>query len=220
MAQSVNMRVMEKTGKETARPNKRNRKPAIVSAAEMLLRERGISGVTTRAIADAVPCSEGAIYVHFNDRFELLLAVLHENLPEMLVPLRALEGKVGRGTPRQNLAVALRGLMKFHDHVTPMLCSLMTDPELLNRFRQSLGANNKGPHRGIATLAHYIEQEQHHQRVAAHVDAKTAAFVLMASSFFHIFTARLLGSAGRFEVKRLIDFAIQSSDTDLIEGHR
>jgi hypothetical protein len=56
----------------------------------------------------------------------------------MLVPLHALEGKVGTGTPRQNLGVALAGLMKFHDRVNPMLCSVMTEPELPQRFKQSL----------------------------------------------------------------------------------
>jgi AcrR family transcriptional regulator len=196
---------------------KGNRKAQMVVAAEALLRERGLGGVTTRAIAAAVPCSEGAIYVHFKDRLDLLLAVLQESLPEMLVPLRALEKKIGTATPRQNLNVALAGLLKFHDRVTPMLSSLMTEPALLQRFRKSLNEAGKGPHRGIATLAHYIEQEQQRGRIEAAVDAKTAASVLMASSFFHIFTSKLLGSSATLEVKQLIDFAIRSSDGEFDE---
>jgi AcrR family transcriptional regulator len=200
-------------GKKTATVGKRNRKAEMVIAAEALLRERGLAGVTTRAIAEAVQCSEGAIYVHFKDRLELLLAVLQESLPEMLVPLHALERKVGTGTPRQNLGLALSGLLKFHDRVSPMLCSLITEPELLQRFKQSLDASGKGPHRGIATLARYIEQEQQRGRIEIQVDASTAASVLMASSFFYIFTSKLLKPAGRLDMKRLIDFAIRSSDT-------
>jgi len=209
----LNRTTLEKMPKETVLSSKRNRRPQIVAATEALLRERGLGGVTTRAIAEAVPCSEGAIYVHFKDRLELLLAVLQESLPEMLVPLHALQEKVGRATPRQNLVVALTGLMKFHDRVTPMLCSLMAEPELLQRFRNSLDTSHQGPHRGIATLAHYIEEEQQRGRIDAQVDAKTAAFVLMASSFFHIFTSHLLGSTPRPEMKRLVDFAIRSADT-------
>src|SRR6266699_5740493 len=75
-----------------------SRKEKMVAVAEALLRERGIGGVTTRAIAEAVPCSEGAIYVHFKDRLELLLAVLQQALPEMLAPLHELEEKAGKGT--------------------------------------------------------------------------------------------------------------------------
>jgi len=198
--------------KKTVQSSKRNRKPQIVAATEALLRERGLGGVTTRAIAEAVPCSEGAIYVHFKDRLELLLAVLQESLPEMLVPLRALEEKVGKGTPRQNLRVALAGLMKFHDRVAPMLCSLISEPELLQRFRKSLDNSHQGPHRGIATLARYIEQEQQRGRIQAQIDAKTAAFVLMAGSFFQIFTSHLLGSPQSPEMKRLVDFVVRSSD--------
>lgn len=189
-----------------------NRKARMITATEALLRERGLGGVTTRAIAEAVPCSEGAIYVHFKDRLELLLAVLQESLPEMLTPLHSLEEKVGTGTAQQNLAIALAGLARFHDRVAPMLCSLITEPELLQRFRQSLNTADKGPHRGIAALARYIEQEQKLGRIEAQVDAKIAASVLMASSFFHIFTTNLLGSNSRLDIKRLVDFAIRSSE--------
>jgi AcrR family transcriptional regulator len=208
----VNMPAIRKLLKKAITKAKVSRKAEMVVAAEALLRQRGLGGVTTRAIAEAVPCSEGAIYVHFKDRLELLLAVLQECLPEMLVPLHVLQERVGVGIPRKNLEVALAGLMRFHDRVAPMLCSLIMEPELLHRFRESLNASGKGPHRGIATLAHYIEQEQKIGRIETQVDAKTAAAVLMASSFFHIFTSKLLGSDRKLDVRRLIDFAIQSSD--------
>jgi AcrR family transcriptional regulator len=190
---------------------KANRKEQILAAAEALLRHRGIGGATTRAIAEAVPCSEGAIYVHFKDRLELLLAVLQRSLPEMLIPLHALANKAGTRTPRQNLADALSGLTRFHNRVGPMLCSLISEPELLQRFRESLGPLDKGPHRGIATLAHYIEQEQKLGRIVTDIDAKTAAVVLMASSFFHFFTRELLGSPGRLDASRLVDFVLRTS---------
>src|SRR5436305_10037228 len=106
----------------TSKRGRPSRRGQIVRAAETLLRERGLGGVTTRAIAEAVPCSEGAIYVHFKDRLDLLLAVLQESLPEMRVPLHALDEKVGTGTPRENLGIALAGLVRFHDRVVPTLC--------------------------------------------------------------------------------------------------
>jgi AcrR family transcriptional regulator len=196
--------------KKIERKRKVSRKTQMVAAAGVLLRDRGLGGVTTRAIAEAVPCSEGAIYVHFKDRLELLLAVLEECLPEMLVPLHALEAKAGKETPRKNLEVALAGLMRFHDRVIPMLCSSIMEPELLDRFRESLRASGKGPHRGIATLERYLEQERKMKRIPMRVDTKTAASILMASSFFHMFTSKLLGSERKLEIKRLIDFVLQT----------
>jgi AcrR family transcriptional regulator len=185
-----------------------SRKSQIVEATKTLLTERGLGGVTTRAIAEAVPCSEGAIYVHFQDRLELILLVLEESLPAMLTPLRLLESKVGAGTPAENLGTALRGLFKFHDNVLPMLCSLFAEAELRRRFRESLLQTGKGPRRGIKSLATYIEQEQKLGRVSIKVDPETSAAVLMAASFFYVFTSQLLDSQLGLSQKRLIELVL------------
>lgn len=193
------------TAKKAIRPRGRpSRKAEIVAAAEALLREKGLAGVTTRAIAERVPCSEGAIYVHFEDRLALILAVLEESLPEMLVPLHELKDKIGLDTVEANLAIALGGLVQFHQRVMVMMCSLIGEPELKARFRQSLAGQGRGPERGVATLARYIEEEKALGRVAARVDAKQAAKALMAGSFFHVFTEQLLGGEEPMDAKELV----------------
>ena len=170
-----------------------NRKDQILAAAEQILEERGLAAVTTRAIAQAVPCSEGAIYVHFANRLELILAVLEAALPAMLVPLHALDSKPGSATPKQNLLAAMRGLEAFHNRVAPMLCSLFAEADLLAGFRAALTSRNKGPQGGVAHIARYIEAEQKLGRIPAGVDAETAAATLMAMSFFNAFTRALIG---------------------------
>lgn len=201
----------DKTPADTRRRTHRktNRKTQIVAAAERLLRDKGLAGVTTRAIAEAVPCSEGAIYVHFQDRLELVLAVLQDALPDMLGPLHALEASVGKATPLKNLLAAANGLLRFQERVTPMLCALMMDQELLLRFRESLQREGKGPQRGIQTLARYIKQEQNLGRVDTRVDAHTAAAAIMAGCFFDIFTAQLFGSRRQLDVKGLVRMVLQ-----------
>jgi AcrR family transcriptional regulator len=174
---------------------RKNRKPLIVAATERLLREHGLSGVTTRAIAEAVPCSEGAIYVHFSGRTELLLAVLEQSLPEMLVPLDALEKNIGRLTPERNLTTAAEGLERFHQRVGPMLASLFAEPGLLNSFRESLDSRARGPRGAIARVAHYIRKEQALGRIGEQVDPELIASTMMASSFFRTFSAALTGQA-------------------------
>lgn len=202
------------TNKVSSKRGRPSRRSEIVKAAETLLNERGLNGMTTRAIADAVPCSEGAIYVHFKDKLSLILEVLQESLPEMLIPLQKLLKKVGMGDPEQNLIDAVGGLTRFHRRVTPMLCSLIPESELLQRFRKSLGDSGKGPQRGIATLASYIEQEQRLGRIDSEVNARAAANVLMATSFFHQFTVLLFGSTERFDAKNLVQFALRMSEPD------
>ena len=115
-----------------------NRRAEIVAATEELLRTRGLSSVTTRAIAAKVGCSEGALYVHFSGRVQLLLAVLEESLPDMLGPLQELERSVGKASPQRNLLKALTAMFAFQERVLPMLGALFAEPELLDLYRRTM----------------------------------------------------------------------------------
>jgi|UPI00047D1006 AcrR family transcriptional regulator len=193
------------SGKKRGRPSRRGE---IVAATERLVRERGASAVTTRAIAQNVPCSEGAIYVHFKDRVDLLLAVLEESLPEMLVPLHALKAKVGEGTPEENLVTAVEGLRRFQERVVVMLCSLAGEPELRDRFQSALKEHGRGPQRGVGTLAEYINAEKLLGRIGLAVDDTTAAQMLMGSTFFQVFCAGVLGDELPLDVRRMVRMVI------------
>jgi AcrR family transcriptional regulator len=167
---------------------RRNRRDEIVAAAEELLRSKGLSAVTTRQVAAQVGCSEAAIYVHFNSRLELLLAVLGESLPDMLEPLRTLSGSVGRNTPEENLELAAKGMLTFQGRVIPMIGGLFAERDVLNSYRESLLGDDKGPHRATATVARYLQAEQEIGRIRKHVDPSTVAGLLVAAVFFRAFT--------------------------------
>jgi AcrR family transcriptional regulator len=178
---------MNKQAKQKPSRGRPSRKPEIIAAAEHLIRTRGLSSTTTRAIAEQAGCSEAAIYVHFESRLKLLLAVLEESLPEMLLPLQALDHAAGRSTPAQNINRALRAIFAFHRRVIPMLCGLFAEPELLTAYRESLTSRNKGPRGAIARLERYITAEQKLGRIQANIDAEIAATTLMANSFLKAF---------------------------------
>jgi AcrR family transcriptional regulator len=179
------------------RTGKINRRSEILRAAEKLMHARGLSGVTTRQISKEVGCSEGALYVHFEGRLELLLAMLEESLPGMLGPLKTLRESVGRSTPQANLVAALLGIFKFHRRVVPGTAGLFAEPELLVAYRKSLARQRKGPHLSIAVLAEYIAAEQELGRIDSGVDAKLAANLLMSSSFFSAFMEKFSGKTVR-----------------------
>ena len=185
------MKQQRKKGATRGRPSRR---PEIITAAETLIRTRGLASVTTRAIAQQAGCSEAALYVHFDNRLNLLLAVVEESLPDMLVPLKALEQSVGAFTPQQNLAKSLRAIFAFHERVVPMLCGLFAEPQLLTAYRESLTTRSKGPQGAIARLEKYISAEQTLGRVDKAVDAQIAATMLMASSFFKAFVSEFFGT--------------------------
>ena len=157
------------------------------------MRSRGLSGVTTRQISKEVGCSEGALYVHFKGRLELLLAMLEESLPKMLQPLQVLKESVGRGSAQRNLAQALAGIFKFHKGVIPPTSGLFAEPELLAAYRNSLNRQNKGPHLSMKVVEEYIHSEQELGRIHARVDARLAASLLMSSSFFRAFIEEFFG---------------------------
>lgn len=181
---------MASSSKQTARVNRR---AEILRAAEKLMQSRGLSGVTTRLISQEVGCSEGALYVHFKGRLELLLAMLEESLPEMLGPLQALEESVGRSTPLSNLTAALLGMFEFHRRVVPGTAGLFAEAELLAAYRKSLAREGKGPHLSMAVIADYIAAEQKLGRIDSEVNAEVAAYLLMSASFFSAFMEKFSG---------------------------
>jgi len=169
------------------RAGKTNRRSDILRATEKLLHSRGLSGVTTRQISQEVGCSEGALYVHFKGRLELLLAMLEESLPRMLQPLQILKESVGHGSVQDNLVQALGSIFKFHQRVVPATAGLFAEPELLTAYRNSLKRQGKGPHLSMRVLEEYIRSEQQMGRIDSRVDAKLAASLIMSSSFFRSF---------------------------------
>jgi AcrR family transcriptional regulator len=181
-----------KPGRQTGRTSRRDQ---ILSATEKLMRSRGLSGVTTRQIAETAGCSEGAIYVHFKGRVDLFIAVLEESLPRMLEPLHMLKTAIGRDSPEENLERAIRGIFSFQQRVTPMLASLFAEPALLAGLRKSLARDTSGPHKAIAKLAEYIRSEQAIGRLGKGIDADTAAALLMSASFFRAFTENFFGKS-------------------------
>lgn len=178
---------------DSKRTGKINRRSDILRAAEKLMHSRGLSGVTTRQIAKEVGCSEGALYVHFKGRLDLLLAMLEESLPGMLKPLGALRESVGSGSPQENLMRAVGAIFKFHQRIVSASAGLFAEPELLTAYRNSLRHEGKGPHLSMGVLEEYIVSEQRLARIDSKVDAKLVAYLLMASSFFRAFNEQFFG---------------------------
>lgn len=169
------------------RPKKTNRRSEILRAAAKLMVTQGLTGVTTRQISEKVGCSEGALYVHFKGRLELLLAMLEESLPDMLEPFRTLQESVGRNSPHANLEMAITGIYRFQGRVAPLFGGLFAEPKLLEAYRKYLTSRDKGPHLSIAALERYIAAEQKLGRINKQIDAKMSAYLLMSSSFFRAF---------------------------------
>ena len=165
----------------------KNRRSDILRAAQKLMSTQGLNGVTTRQISKAVGCSEGALYVHFKGRLELLLAMLEECLPDAQRSLRVLEESCGHGFPEKNLVMAVDGIYRFHKRAVPLLAGLFAEPKLLAAYRKSMISRKKGPHIPLGAIRNYIAGEQKLRRIDEHIDANLAASMLLSSCFLRAF---------------------------------
>lgn len=167
----------------------------ILEAAERVFRAKGLSGATTREIAREVGCADGTLYVHFDDRLALFLAVLERTLPGFLNPLHALEHCVGKQSVRANLEEVLHGALGFQHQIMPLIGGLLAEPELLNGFREVVRQRGSGPQSSLLAIESYIRAEQRLGRVPRSVHPRAVAFTLLGACFYRTFLNHFLGDA-------------------------
>jgi AcrR family transcriptional regulator len=106
-----------------------NRRDLILDATARLFVEQGYSATSVRQIAEAVGCTEAALYYHFKDgKRELLQEVLEANLPDMISVLDLARD----ATSLHELIVALgQGLHKIkRTHVEKLRWLIAEYPKL------------------------------------------------------------------------------------------
>src|SRR5258706_10839240 len=89
----------------------------LIGATERLLSSRGLGCVTTRDIARAAKVAEGALYNHFGDKAELILAVVLHQLGDFPEVLQSLPLQVGQNTVEKNLGRGLESAFAFHHRI-------------------------------------------------------------------------------------------------------
>src|SRR5216683_120678 len=117
----------------------------IVAAALSVINEKGLAAATTRAIVQAVPCSEGSLYLHFADRTQLLVAVIAKVVSGFTITLVQLRKSGGGGADKQLLSV-MQEALEFHRTAMPVLAGVMSDLTVLRAFQKALESADRGPH--------------------------------------------------------------------------
>lgn len=170
---------------------------ALLAAAERLILEKGARGLTTREIAREAGCSDGALYVHFQDKAHLMASLCERWTPDLRAFLGSLIERVGAASVEENLHdIAVRALRVYRD-MLPTTFAIAGDPELLEYHRAALKAADRGPKVSIDAVAAYISAEQRLGRVRADADSIMSANVLMGScwqraALYHYFGEDLM----------------------------
>lgn len=163
----------------TERASTRDR---ILAGAAQMIRDRGIGRVTTREIARAAGVSEGSLFNHFQDKLDLLGAVLAEGLPD-LTALRATAGAgPGTGDLAEKLAAMFAAATDFYLATLPLEAGVMADGQLLERWRERHARDDTGPQVAHREVGAYLRAEQDLGRLPPATDPEVLALVLLGAA--------------------------------------
>ena len=165
-------------------------KPArerILDAAAAVMREKGLTSTTTKAIAAAAGYSEALLYKHFADKQELFLCVLKERVPQVHLD------SPGDGDLAGNLTGIVEQLMGFFVQTFPIAASIFGSPELLAQHRQAITGRGYGPAAPVHRVQAYLDAERQAGRIRAACDTTSAARLLVGAAFHQGFLAAFDG---------------------------
>ncbi len=183
----------------------------ILEAAERVVRERGLARATTKEIARAAGCSEAALYKHYADKSDLVLAMITSRPGGFPRHLAALRGQAGRLDVEATLVDLAERAVGFFAQAMPVGNALLADPDLLARYRERLAAHGGGPRTAVARLADYLRAERDLGRIRADADPGAAAALLLGACFHTAFLGVFLGDAD--DEKRAADTESFARDT-------
>ncbi|HVA38626.1 MAG TPA: helix-turn-helix domain-containing protein [Candidatus Dormibacteraeota bacterium] len=167
----------------------------ILAATIAILRSEGLSGATTRAIAQRAGVAEGSIYRHFEDKTDLVQTAVREHaLPAVLEAAQSLLAKAGSGRVRDHVRALLETLYAFYRDVVPLMAAVAAEQETLESFRRGFERRAGGPQRASEPIAAYLRTEQGLGRVAPEIDPDATAVMLLGACFYQAFMERLLGT--------------------------
>lgn len=166
-------------GPSTAPPGRRARhtpvesEREILAAAEQLLRERPFRAITVSDIMARTGLKRPAFYVHFSDRYELVLRVVEQIGAELFeMADRWLKGSA----PREDIRDAMDGVTRVYAAHGPVMRALADAAASDARVEHTYRALVQG---FVDATAEHIEAEQQAARIARELDAAETARALM-----------------------------------------
>ena len=165
----------------------------ILEAAERVVRERGLGRATTKEIARAAGCSEAALYKHYKDKSDLVLAMITSRPGGLRQHLTDLPAQAGEQSLEQTLTALAECAVDYFTHAMPLGNALFADPELLEQYRRRMIELGVGPRRPMRMFATFLRKEQAAGRVSESADPEAVAAFLLGACFYRSFLDTLLG---------------------------
>jgi AcrR family transcriptional regulator len=156
----------------------------LIDATERIIRRQGIMAVTTKDIAHEAGYAEATLYRHFQDKTDLLLAVMAERISGHFLSLIAeLPRRAGQASVSATLEELVAAALEFFTHTMPLNVALAADPTLAAHHYQRLRELGAGPEVALHNVMAYLEAEQRLGRVRADANPAAIATILLGVSF-------------------------------------
>ena len=165
----------------------------ILAAAARIMRTEGYARATTKEIARAAGYSEAALYKHFQDKTEIFLRVLEEQLPGLAALLVRLDRRPGTGDVRENLEELVVTAVRFYADSFPIAVSLFSSRALLTAHRERVRELGRGPRKPEELLTSYLAAEQRLGGLAPSAEPQAMAQLLLGACFQQGFLAAFAG---------------------------
>jgi AcrR family transcriptional regulator len=166
----------------------------LLDVTERLLREGGLSAVTTQRVAKMAGVAEGTIYRHFPSMDELIASAVRDRIPpEFERLLEKLIGEAGQSTVQRNLTEFIAAALPFFAIIAPLVGLLATHPVLAKRHYEMLRERGKGPDHNVDLLERYLREEQRLGRVRRDVNVRASAAMIISVCFNRAFLSQLSG---------------------------
>lgn len=164
----------------------------ILEAAEKILQTKGLARLTTKEVAQEAGCAEGTLYKHFENKEDLVLSAIAENLPDVLAVIQP--DRVGQQTVEANLQEIARAVIRYYEKIVPRATALFGDMELMGRFRQWMQEQQAGPLNLFDSIVSYIEAEQLLGRLNKTIQPFYFTSLLLGACFQYVFIGYFQGT--------------------------
>lgn len=180
----------------------------LITTAARLIAERGTAGLAVRDIARAAQVADGVLYNYFDDKEDLLAHALLAHVASVMggsLPVP----EPGTGTVAGNLESFIANGLAVLTRVMPAFAGLVTQPNVLTRFRAMIGGNeafgaapqagDEPGHEGQGLpqlLTGYLRGEQRLGRIDPAADVEAAATLIAGAIHGEILPPMLFNPGG------------------------
>jgi AcrR family transcriptional regulator len=157
-----------------------NARQLLFEAAERVLRQDSVSGLTSRAITAEAGVAKGVMHHHFANFDAFLVELILDRAARLDATADALHEAVGTGTVVDNAVAALTAV--FSPLAVAMVALVITRDGLRARLQQTGAARFPFMAEGSAMISAYLQEEQVLGRVAIDVDVPTVSYTLIGAT--------------------------------------